>query len=68
MRIMGLDFGSRTVGCLLYTSNTMIGMQTMINSSVDAVDVMGDMVSSSMDMVTEALQYLSCLLYTSRCV
>ena len=32
--------------------NTMIGMQTMINSSVDAVDVMGD-------MVTEALQYLS---------
>ena len=39
--------------------NTMIGMQTMINSSVDAVDVMGDMVSSSMDMVTEALQYLS---------
>ena len=39
--------------------NTMIGMQTMINSSVDAVDVMGDMVSSSMNMVTEALQYLS---------
>ena len=39
--------------------NTMIGMQTMINSSVDAVDVMGDMVGSSMDMVTEALQYLS---------
>ena len=35
--------------------NTMIGMQTMINSSVDAVDVMGDMVSSSMDMVTEGL-------------
>lgn len=39
--------------------NTMIGMQTMINSGVDAVDVMGDMVSSSMNMVTEALQYLS---------
>ena len=31
--------------------NTMIGMQTMINSSVDAVDVMGDMVSSSMDQM-----------------
>ena len=38
--------------------NTMNGMQTMINSSVDAADIMGDMVGSSMNMVTEALQYL----------
>lgn len=39
--------------------STMISMQTMINSSMDAVDVMGDMVGSSMDMVEEALDYLA---------
>ena len=39
--------------------STMISMQTMINSSMDAVDVMGDMVGSSMDMVKEALDYLA---------
>lgn len=39
--------------------DTMVNMQTMINSSVDAVDVMSDMVDGSMDMVEEALQYLS---------
>lgn len=38
---------------------TMISMQAMINASVDAVDVMSDMVGSSMDMVQEALRYLN---------